>query len=93
MRPPWAGKRRDDTEPDIIEALEGIGAEVERLDRPVDLLVRYQGRVHLLEVEGITRGRKRQAQQLEFIARWEVPIVRSPAQAMRAIGAPVAIAI
>jgi hypothetical protein len=89
MRPAWVGKRRDETEPAIVSALEGIGAKVERLDRPCDLLVRYRGVVMLLEVEGITKYRTRDQKQLDFLTAWQVPIVKSPMEAFRAIGAVV----
>lgn len=85
-RPAWVGKRRDQTEPAIVDALEAAGAKVERLDRPCDLLVRFRGGIHLLEVEGVTEYRKRAAAQLEFLNAWHVPIVRTPEEALRAIG-------
>jgi hypothetical protein len=87
MRPAWVGKRRDETEPDIVTALEGVGAKVERLDRPCDLLVRFRGRVLVLEVDGITKNRKREEKQKRFLHEWEVPLVKTPEEALRAIGA------
>lgn len=87
MRAAWMGKRRDVTEPDIITALEGVGAQVERLDRPCDLLVRFRGTIRVLEVDGITRNRKRKAGQLQFLHEWDVPLVKTPEEALRAIGA------
>jgi hypothetical protein len=86
-RPAWVGKRRDETEPEIVRALEAVGAEVERLDRPFDLLVWFRGRLHPLECTGITEYRKRAADQLALLERWGVPIVRTPTEALRAIGA------
>lgn len=67
--------------------MRAAGALVERLDRPVDLLVRFRGRPYLLEVDGITRYRKRAQKQLDFIRVWEVPLVKTPEQALAAIGA------
>lgn len=87
MRPAWVGKRRDATEVEIVYALKVAGAKVERLDRPVDLLVRYGDRVFLLECDGITKNRKREQKQLDFIALWDVPRVTTPEQALKAIGA------
>lgn len=89
-RPAWCGKRRDETEGDIVDALEGIGADVERLDRPCDLLVRFRGAIHLLEVDGITKYRKRDPKQLEFLRDWQVPLVKTADEAIRAIGAKIA---
>lgn len=46
-------KRRDENEPGIVQALEGAGAYVTRLDGDgvPDLLVGYKGRSFLLEVK------------------------------------------
>lgn len=88
-RPAWVGKRRDETEPDIVTALEGIGAKVERLDQPCDLLVNFRGALHLLEVDGISKYRKRDQKQLEFLRDWQVPLVRTPEEAIRAVGAKI----
>jgi hypothetical protein len=87
MRPPWAGKRRDENEPDIVDALEAAGAKVERLDRPCDLLVRFRGTVRVIEVDGITERRRRADEQLRFLHEWQVPLVKTPEDALRAIGA------
>jgi hypothetical protein len=86
-RPAWAGKRRDETEPDIVTALERAGAKVERLDRPCDLVVRYRDVLYLIEVDGITKNRKRDAGQVEFLAEWDVPRVKTPEEALRVVGA------
>jgi hypothetical protein len=86
-RPAWAGKRRDETEPDIVAALEKAGAKVCRLDRPCDLVVRFRGELYLLEIEGVTEYRKREKAQETFLAEWQVPKVKTPLQALEAIGA------
>jgi hypothetical protein len=86
-RPAWVGKRRDETEPAIVRALEDIGAEVERLDRPFDLLVWFRGRLYPLECTGITEYRKRDADQAALLERWGIPTVRTPIEALRAVGA------
>lgn len=46
-------KRRDDNEPQIVAALQAVGAGVQRLDGPglPDLLVGYRGRLLLIEVK------------------------------------------
>lgn len=86
-RPAWVGKRRDETEPAIVRALEEIGAEVERLDRPFDLLVWFRGRLYPLECTGITEYRKRDADQIALLKRWSVPMVKTATEALKAIGA------
>lgn len=85
--------RRDTAEPPIIEALERAGAEVWPLDGPCDLLVRFRKVWHLLEVK-TGRGKKstvskdrRQAKQQAFIESTGTPIVRTPMEALQAIGA------
>lgn len=70
-----------------MEALRAVGAQVEFLDYPCDLLVRFRGVVRVLEVDGITRNRKRAEAQLKFLREWEVPRVKTPEQALTAIGA------
>ena len=86
-RPAWVGKRRDETEPEIVRALEAVGAEVERLDRPFDLLVWYRGRLYPLECTGITEYRKRAVDQAALLERWGIPAVKTPTEALHAIGA------
>lgn len=87
MKPSWVGKRRDETEADIVRALEAAGAEVQRLDLPFDLLVYYRGAMHGLECEGITVHRRRDVHQLARLMRWGIALVRTPEAALRAIGA------
>lgn len=86
-------KRRDLSEPAIIEALERVGAEVWPLDFPVDLLVRFRLHWFLLECKtgrgpkmAIRKDKRQQAQQ-NFIAATGIPIVRTPVEALKAIGA------
>lgn len=52
------GKRRDVAEKDVVQALEGIGASVTRLDGKgvPDLLVGYMGRTILIEVKDPDNG-------------------------------------
>lgn len=85
--------KRDTSEPDIIAALEQVGAQVWPLDYPVDLLVRFREVWHLLECK-TGRGKKlvvakdkRQLAQHHFLAITNCPIVCTPLQALRAIGA------
>ena len=88
-------KRRDTAEPAIIEALEQVGFDVWQRDEP-DLFVRNPswapGMVQLLEVK-TGRGKKltvardkRQEAQRNFIATTGTPIVRTPLEALKAMG-------
>jgi hypothetical protein len=89
-------KKRDTAEPGIIDALERAGFDVWQRDDP-DLFVRKRswapGIVQLLEVK-TGRGKKltvardkRQESQRNFIASTGTPIVRTPLEALRAVGA------
>lgn len=85
--------RRDLAEGPILEALERAGAQVWPLDYPVDLLVLFRDRWHLLEVK-TGRGKtlaiatdKRQQAQINFLQTTKTPIVRTPQEALKAIGA------
>lgn len=86
-------KKRDTAEPHIIQALERVGAEVWPLDTPVDLLVRFRQQWHLLEVKTPygkkqeARQDKRQEEQIAFLTKTGTPIVTTPMEALRAIGA------
>ena len=78
--------KRDANEPEIVEALEAVGAKVLRLD-DVDLLVGYRDRLYMLEVKTATgRLNKKQA---KFFREWagHVWIVRTRIQALKIIGA------
>lgn len=85
--------RRDKAEPPIIQALEQAGAEVWPLDTPCDLLVRFRQQWHLLEVKtprgknGATPRDKRQQAQINFLQSTGTPTVKTPVEALRAIGA------
>lgn len=92
MRPKYA-PRRDLSEPDIVDGLEAIGWECVRLsseDLP-DLLCRHRatGRLELLECESGHYKRKRKQSQLDMLAAWRVPIVKTFAEAARALGAKI----
>lgn len=87
--------KRDEAELPIVQALTGVGALVERLDLPSDLLVKFQGKLFLLEVKtphtkaGRERARKDQGDQLVRLRLWNIPIVRTPLDALRAVGASI----
>lgn len=49
--------RRDENEPEIVAALEAVGAVVRRLDPPMpDLLISFRGALDLLEVKFVREG-------------------------------------
>jgi hypothetical protein len=80
--------KRDLAEQPIVQALKQIGAQVWLLDYPVDLLVYFRERWFLLEVKtGKGKVRKEQTAQRNFIESTNAPIVRTPIEALRAIGA------
>jgi len=74
--------KRDTEEPAIVEALRRLGCTVERLDKPVDLLVGYRGRTYAVEVKG-PAGKLTKAQQV-FFETWtgDVTILNSPDEAI-----------
>jgi len=62
-------QKRDSNEAEIVQALEAIGATVQRLDI-FDLLVGYRGRSHLIEVKNPLGKNKLTDVQIEFIKTW-----------------------
>jgi hypothetical protein len=62
--------RRDSNERQIVEALEGMGAIVERLSKPLDLLVNVQGVIALADVKAPRTGRLT-ADQVAFLKKWD----------------------
>lgn len=88
MSLPRYAAQRDQNEEPIVKALLNVGAIVERMKQPVDLLVRFRAQVYVLEVDNPeNKYRKRKKKQLEFIRDWDVPLVRTAEDALRAIGA------
>lgn len=76
-------KKRDASEPEIVSALIQCGFSVERLDRPVDLLVGYRKRCWIVECK--VEGAKLNKNQTDFVAGWrgpEVVILRSAQDAI-----------
>jgi hypothetical protein len=85
---PRYAAQRDHNEPSIIQALEKIGAQVEQMKLPCDLLVRFRGQMFVLEVDNpASKYRKRKPDQLKFLQEWGVPLVQTPEDALKAIGA------
>lgn len=85
-------KRKDANQTPIVEALRAEGALVHIQDFP-DLAVKYQGQLHWLEVGNPeNKYRKRTKKQLDFIAKWGIPIVESVFEAKLHIGIKLSIA-
>ena len=80
----WNAKR-DASEPDIVRALEQVGALVYRMDVPADLLVWFKYRWHVLEVKA--RRRNDQPKQDEFRRLTCTPVVATANDALLAVGA------
>lgn len=93
---PQYAAARDANEPDIVEALETVGASVQRLsDRGVpDLLVCFRGALFLLEVIGDAKAKKYRKtggltpDQVAWHERWpgRVALVRTTDEALQAVG-------
>lgn len=86
MRPNWA-RKRDRGEPDIVEALEKAGWTVWR-ELPCDLLLfkPSKGFRTLENKAPDARPRKDQQKQADFIQRTNTPVVKTPEEALRALG-------
>jgi len=88
-RMPKYNAKVDANEKDIISALRKIGADVERIGRPVDLLVGYRARNFLIEVK--TGDNKphhsRNKDQTEWIKGWkgQVRVVFTPEEAIELV--------
>lgn len=83
-------RKVDANQPEIIAALEKIGASVFPMGKPLDLLVGYQGVTHILEVKNADGKNKLEPDQETFIAEWRgrpPVIVRTVDDALEAIGA------
>ncbi len=77
--------RRDATEPEIRRALVQVGASFIMLD-PFDLLVLFRGRITMLECK-TKKGKATRSQELLTQAGWPLVYVRTPDEALKAIGA------
>lgn len=78
--------RVDATQPAIVQALRQVGADVEVIGLPLDLLVAWRGRTLLLECKS-KGGKVRTKKQKDFVARWrgEFHVVESPLEAIAAV--------
>lgn len=84
--------RKDTTQSRIVATLRAAGVRVWVLHEPCDLLTRFRGRWLPLECKtptstGKRRKRNDQAEQDAFIADNDVPVVLTPEEALRAVGA------
>ena len=84
-------KKRDTSEPQIVQALRSAGCRVWMLDRPFDLLVGFSGRFTVLEVKSHHRERKDQQHQSTELRACQagglpVYVVRTPEEALQAVG-------
>ena len=86
MKPPWAGKRRDANEQEIVDALRGVGAHVERLHVICDLLVIYRGDFDLVEVKNQSGLTPKQRLLLDMCPNL-FTVVETSEGALRLIGA------
>jgi hypothetical protein len=87
----WA-TRKDATQRLIIQALEAVNCEVWVIERPCDLLTLYRGRWLPIECKtpqpnGKVRQRADQVDQAVTLQRARIPVVTTPVEALRAIGA------
>jgi hypothetical protein len=84
--------RKDASQRAIVEALEAVNCEVWVIERPCDLLTLFRGRWLPMECKtpqrnGRARKRNDQAEQTTLIERTRIPVVTTPIEALRAIGA------
>ena len=61
--------RRDTNEPEIVAVLEAHGLSVERVDKPLDLIVGYGARTYLCEVKNGPKAKLTKFQEA-FFGRW-----------------------
>jgi hypothetical protein len=87
----WA-TRKDATQRVIVEALEAAHCEVWIIERPCDLLTLFRGRWLPLECKtpqanGKALKRSDQAAQTQTLERTRIPVVTTPLEALKAVGA------
>lgn len=79
--------KRDQNEPAIVEALEQLGALVERTSKPLDLIVNVNGVIALADVKKPRTG-KLTDDQRTFIDKWQgapIYLLRTPDDAVRMV--------
>jgi hypothetical protein len=77
----------DANQKEIVAALRKIGATVEIIGKPLDLLVCYQGETSLVEIKNKDGFNRLTPAQKDFLARWPgtVHIVRNVAEAIGSV--------
>ena len=83
---PSRKNRRDNNEPEIVEALKEHDCSVERMDKPADLLVGYKGENYIIEVK--SEDGKLTPSQKSFKKRHkgQYSVVRSVDDALAVVG-------
>lgn len=73
----YAGKstKSDANQKPIVECFRKMGASVWALDRPVDLIVGYAGKMGLVEVKNREGKDKISPDQKKFFEEWKGPLV------------------
>ena len=82
---PKYAKARDLNEPEIIKALQAIGCVVEQLDKPVDLVTLYRGRIRFIEVKNPDGLNVESKEQIKFFELWPGGFARTAEQAIRIV--------
>ena len=89
-RQPHYDKKVDTNQPEIVDALEAVGAKVWVIGRPLDLLVAFRERFHILEVKMPNEGLS-ESQQKTVLKMWDAGckayVVYDVDEALKAIGA------
>lgn len=74
----------DDNQGEIVKALRSIGAAVQYIKKPLDLLVWFRGRYVLMEIKNKDGKDQLTKDQAEFIATWpgEIQVVYTAEEAV-----------
>jgi hypothetical protein len=78
--------RKDANQEEIVSALRAAGVAVHILHTPCDLLCLSGDRYYLLDVDGITKNRRRDPKQLATFAQFRIRLVDTPEAALAALG-------
>ena len=78
--------RVDQSQAYIVKGLRSLGIHVEIIGQPVDLLIHWNARWHLMECKTGKRRRKDQPAQDAFMERFGVPRVATLDDALKYLG-------
>ena len=80
--------RKDENQAQIVRDLRKIGLQVKILNDTPDLLVRKPatGELFAFEVDGVTKNRKRDDKQLEFLSSWRIPRIKTSVEILKYLG-------